>query len=150
MFDKNLSSRTEGKQEMKCKVNWRVLFRVKSKETALKRLGKIEEALQQPLTIKECQKYWKLPEMFECIFTTSVMAEKDSDIVFEVLLMIQKIGYSWVINGPNILENGHVELDGVLDTKWGRILIAGVEWAHFDLYYEEPSQTTYITDNENG
>jgi hypothetical protein len=128
---------------MKYNLSWRVLFKVQNKENALRKLKEIEENLQQPLTIQACQKYWKFPETFECVFTTPVVAETNADIVYETLLMMQKLGYNWMINGPHLLENDQIEFDSILDSRWGKILIAGLEWAHVDLYSDNEEQIEF-------
>lgn len=80
---------------MKYSLHWDIKIRANKKETALKEYKKIEKELNCNIKLLTCEKYWKIPELFEYKFEEIIEDRKPSQIVYETLAKAHKLINSW-------------------------------------------------------
>jgi hypothetical protein len=118
---------------MEYRLLWDIKLRVNSKEKALKAYRKIESYLQSENNLITLEKYWKIPELFECKFDEILRANQPEKLVYQTLLKANNIANSWLVTGPDEHEDGLIDFDGVFNNESGTARIQSIEWAHFNL-----------------
>lgn len=117
-------------------VRWRFFLRVKNREKALRLVEReILPRLGSDCRFVSDEKYWKIPELWECVIEQRLDWRSDAEVAFDVLVTADRLGTGWYVCGPS--DEGPWHFDGVLASKAnGRPKVTGLDWAHFDVASE--------------
>jgi hypothetical protein len=119
---------------LKYSTHWRLLFRVKNEAKALGRLTAAGKRLGQPITPKSVERYWKIPELYDCHFELALSAKTPEAAIAEVLLLAHGLGNGWYVLGPSLNGQCLTVFDGVFGVdSAGTPYVAGLDWGSFSV-----------------
>ena len=119
-------------------VRWRLFLRVRNRATAYRLLDReVLPCLRDGRLVSD-GRYWKIPELWECVFEQQFPWLSDSHVVYDVLRTADRLGTGWCVTGPG--DDGPWHFDGVLASRAsGTPRFAGLDWAHFDVTLDPPA-----------
>jgi hypothetical protein len=114
-------------------ISWRLLFRVKNRTKAQRKIEEVRQAFGRGIEVTESKRYWKDESLWECSMSVQGESGSRADIVFDCLVLAARLGNGWYILGLGG-DGGLQVFSGVFDAhQSGTPYVAGLEWASFDL-----------------
>lgn len=129
---------------MRYHVHWRLLFRVKDLRKARKRIEKVQEAFGLEIKIVLCERYWKIPALWDCSLDTPQVDNEPANATFDCLRLAQGLGNGWYLLGPMVKDGVLVVFSGIFDARHGTAYIAGLDWGSFDIISERSETATSL------
>ena len=117
-------------------VRWRGYVRVKNKNKALERFNTMRNLIGTEASLISCEQYWKIKELYEIEFTTAWSYDAVEKVVFDVLILSQKLQNGWIVNGPHVYQNGVVEMEGLFNSDGQSTKVPNLEWMLYQLHIE--------------
>jgi hypothetical protein len=113
----------------------RLMFRVKNRDKAMKEFGRAEEILGRKLELAGLERYWKIPELWDCRSRLTVETQTEAEQIEHYLLLANRLANGWYVLGPHYSWPDQ-RLDGFEGTfKKGQShsRLSSLDWAHFDM-----------------
>ena len=121
---------------LKTTVGWTLMFRVRNRDKAEKELRRAEELLGQELRLRNCEPYWKIPELWRCEADTDIEVPSEAEQITACLLRANRLAIGWYVLGPYFRLDGTIEsFNGIFDRHQGKgAKIQSLEWAQFQVF----------------
>ncbi len=110
-------------------IRWRVFIAVGSEKAVKAVLNRFGLAINQPLNIKNIERYPKDTSLFEAIFTTPLEQETIESATFQTLQICHKLATWWKISGPLAFDDDRWEFKG----QASQTNLAKVQWIEFNI-----------------
>jgi hypothetical protein len=121
-------------------IGWRLMFRVKDRAKAVRRIEEVRRAFGRDIEVSTSERYWKDEGLWDCWVRVAAADGSAADLVFDCLVLAARLGSGWYIGGLGG-DGGLAVFNGVFDaSRSGRPHVAGLVWASFDLI-APPSET---------
>ena len=126
-------------------IHWHLMFRTANKVSFAKCMSRVLPILVEQHEVSDGEPYWKCPELWECVVTTSIPVGSVAEQIGASLMIAQRLASGWsVVGSPS---SGSAEgFGGVfsLGHNNGASKVLGLEWASF--YFRPlPLNTTVNT-----
>jgi hypothetical protein len=117
-------------------IEWVIFFRGQDQATADAFFHQVRAALQQDITILECERYWKDQTLFKARVTSPLGAPDLPQAVFATLCICARIAERWGIGAPRHYAGDRWRFAGgaVNDT----VFLEGVVMLDFEIRNYEP------------
>jgi hypothetical protein len=116
-----------------CRITWRLMFRVNDGRAAQRCIDRVRERLGGEWQVALCERYWKMPELWECCLEGAELDRSVAEMVLHCLLLANRLGVGWRVLGPSCADRID-GFSGVLAINAsGAPSVPGLEWASFDL-----------------
>jgi hypothetical protein len=109
-------------------IQWAIFLRIKAKDKARVLLDRIAQAIDQPTTVSECERYWKDESLFRATLTSPLPYPDSSTAILYTLQCCWRLGRKWWISAPEFYADQNWEFAGASDDRM--LLVNGV--AHID------------------
>jgi hypothetical protein len=121
---------------LKTTVGWTLMFRVRNRDKAEKELRRAEELLGEELRLRNCEPYWKIPELWRCQADTDFEIPSEAEQITACLLRANRLAIGWYVLGPYFRPDGTLEsFNGIFDRHQGKgAKIQSLEWAQFQVF----------------
>ncbi|QEH38756.1 hypothetical protein OJF2_73620 [Aquisphaera giovannonii] len=114
-------------------IHWRLLFRVKDRDKAHRRVEEVRRVLAREIEATRIERYWKDEAFWDCNLNTPGVAGHAAEVAFDCLMLANRLGNGWYLLGPGG-QGELVVFEGVFDVRTsGRPYVPGLEWASFSL-----------------
>jgi len=114
-------------------ISWRLMFRVKDRANALRKIDEVGRAVGREIEASTCERYWKDESLWECSVRVPMANGSAAELLFDCVVLAIRLGSGWRIDG--------LGRDGDLAVFYGvfnagpscRPHVAGLAWGSFDL-----------------
>lgn len=124
-------------------VSWRLMFRVKDRHKAQRRIEEVQKAFDVDVKVRTCKQYWELPELWECSLDTPESDRAVHEAVFDCLVLANRLGNGWYLLGPLVKDGILGIFDGIFDVQKNSSTpyVAGLEWGSFSIISHRSEET---------
>lgn len=122
-------------------VHWSLIFRVGSRDKAMKELRRAEALLGRTFQVASFEPYWKTEGQWRCEANAQIPAACAAELVTNALLLANRLAHQWSVLGPHFDEAGKLEsFEGIFQVGPGhKTTLSSLVWAHF-LARDEPRE----------
>lgn len=119
----------------KVAVRWTLMFRVATRDEAEREMTHVQNALGVPLRMMDCERYWKIPELWSCGATMEIETTSIADCVTRSLLLANRLAIGWYVLGPYVSDDGTAleSFEGIYTIRGENPIMPLLEWAQFEV-----------------
>jgi hypothetical protein len=113
-------------------VNWILMFRVTSDDSARRELRRAEGLLGYELSVSKCERYWKIPELWTCDAAMRFEVSSINEQITHCLLLANRLAAGWYVLGPYLRPDGTLDkFEGIFDHHRSGAKMQSLEWSQF-------------------
>jgi hypothetical protein len=87
------------------KIGWTFFLEVRSEQDIPLLIDRAAQVIRSPLTITDSEPYFGNPQLYRVYAHSSHAVADIKEATFEVLRLIQTLGYDWDISGPHLMSD---------------------------------------------
>ena len=114
-------------------IHWHLFVRATSRRSAETVLRRIAKAIGREVTPESCERYWKIPSLFDVWATTALDTPDIARATFETLQLCGNLAYHWHVGSPQGSGERGWSFEGMTSTTVSTIRLVGLDTAFFEV-----------------